>query len=210
MGLYAFGNVKVQDNINLTIENGKTFELEITTGENIIPMMGIRIINNTLNINNESTCPMLKDPWKGIEIKLTVPTLDTLFINSHGSIRCLGTFISDSLVIRISDSPGTVDLDVDCNFFKIENFSGTADIKISGNTQRLGCYHAGYGKLNLTELHSDNMYFNTKSTNNCFVRGGNKYFYVAMAGIGNAYYYNDPGKIDLITSNTGRLIKITE
>jgi hypothetical protein len=210
MGLYAFGNVRVQDNIDLTLVNGNDYELEITTGENLIPMLGINIINNTLHLSNESTCALLKDPWKRIAMKLTLPTLDTLFIESFGDINCLGDFMADSLVVQVIESPSNIKLSVDCNFLNFGNLSGTADITIEGRTLRFNCFHAGYGKLNFSGLHADYVYFNTQSTNNCFVRGGNRYFYAVMAGIGNAYYFNDPEKIDLLIKNTGQLIRVYE
>lgn len=210
MGLYAFGNVWVKDNIDLTLVNGNTYELEITTGQNLIPMLGINIINNTLYLSNESTCSLLKDPWKRIAMKLTLPTLDTLFIESFGEINCMGNFAADNLAVKVFESPSNINFSVDCNFLNFENLSGTANINIQGRALRFNCFHAGYGKLNFSGLHADYVYFNTQSTNNCFVRGGNRYFYAVMAGIGNAYYFNDPEKIDLVTKNTGRLIRVYE
>lgn len=207
MGLYSFRNLRIKDNINLTLISGDNYELEITAGENIIPMLGIEIINNTLSLSNRSTCPLLKNPWKGIEMKLTVPRLDTLFVASYGQVKSTIPFIDDYLLISISDSPAEIDLQVDCNFLRVENLSGTAAIKISGNAKNVECYHVGFGKIDFIDLYSKIMSINMQSTNDSHLRGGDNYFYAALSNIGNVYYYNDPLTIDLIRYDSGGLIR---
>jgi hypothetical protein len=208
MGLYDFGNVRVRNNISLTIENGVKNELQITGGEHIIPMLGIEIIGNTLILSNKSTCPMLKDPWENIEMKLTLSHLDTLFVESYGDIKCQGEFSQDSLVLRISDSPANVDVNFDCSRLHVESLSGTATVKIRGRAKVVNFYHAGYGRADLTKLISDYMYMNMQSSNDSFIRGGEIYFYAVIGTIGNVYYCNDPEIIDLTLQSTGQLIRL--
>lgn len=210
MGLYSFRNVCVMDNINLTIENGDEFELEITTGENIIPMLGIEIQNNTLTLSNESTCLVLKDPWTNIDMKLIVPQLDTIFLQSHGSLVSSVPFESESLLISLTDTPAKVDLQVGCGFLRIENLSGTADVKISGNVSRAECYHSAYGKIDFTGLYAEFMNLNVQSSNDTYIWGGTEYFYVAIGDIGNVYYYNQAKLMEVISESSGELIKVTK
>lgn len=208
MGLYDFGNVRVRNNISLTIENGAKNELQITGGEHIIPMLGIEITGNTLVLSNKSTCPMLKDPWKNIEMKLTLPHLDTLFVESHGDIKCQGVFSQERLVVRISDCPANIDLNLECSRLRVESMSGTANVNIRGTAEIVNFYHAGYGRADLTKLISDYMYMNMQSSNDSFIRGGELYFYAVIGTIGNVYYYNDPEIIELIVQSTGQLIRL--
>lgn len=208
MGLYNFGNLKITDNINLTLQNGDNYEIEITAGENIIPMLGININNNTLILSNNSTCPMLKDPWKKIEITLTVPTIDTIFVENHGALSSTSPFIEEDLYLNIYDTPANINLNVACEFLKIENLSGTAQVKISGETKAVECFHSGYGPIDLTQLTSKYMYINMQSSNDSYIRASEVYFYAALNGIGDVYYYNNPQKLDLTTGNTGKLIQL--
>lgn len=207
MGLYPFKNVSVNDNIDLAIKNGNDYSLEITAGENIIPMLGIEIINGTLNLSNKSTCPLLKKPWEALTMILTVPKLDTIFVKSHGQLHSLGTFASKSLMIRITNSPADIDLEIEATHFRIENLSGTANIKISGQVHSAECYHAGFGTIDFTNLRPQYLYLNMNSTNDSEIWGAENYLFASLNNIGNVYYYHEPVKIEWEINDSGQLIR---
>lgn len=208
IGLYPFQNVKVRDNISLELLNGPYFEMEVTAGEHVIEGLGIEITNGTLNLRNNSTCPILKDPWDAIEIKLTTPDLDTIFIENHGEIKSLIPFKTNNLVLRISESPSQVSLEVDSKFIRVENLTGTGDITIRGYSQTADCYHAGFGTIDFRYLVCDEIHINTVSANHCYVRAGNDYFFAVVGGKGNIYYHNDPVRLDMKQEGSGKLIKV--
>lgn len=210
IGLYSFKNVKVRDNISLTLENGPKYEMEVTAGENIIPGLYLDIINNTLNIRNLSTCPLLKDPWKPVEVVLTVPDLDTVFVENQAEIRSLIPFKTDHLVVRVSDSPSRIDMNVNCRYVRVENFSGTSDVAVRGFADTVDCYHAGYGTIDFRSLASNRMIVNSASDNHCYIKAGEDYLFAVISGKGNIYYHNDPTRLDLKLEGTGRLIKVFE
>lgn len=207
-GLYDFNNIRVKDNISLTLANGSINELEITAGENLIPELGINIINNTLVLSNQSTCPMFNDPWKNIRMKITVKDIDTIFVEGYGALKSIEPFAVDALTIRISDSPAVVNMNLDCDFVRLENLSGTGNVNLSGTTDVIECFHSGYGKVDLTKLVSHYSYINMQSSNDSYVRGGEVFFYAVISSIGNVYYYNDPDRIEITTQSSGRLIKL--
>ena len=208
IGLYPFRNVKVRDNIGLTLVNGPVCEMEVTAGKNIIPMLGIEIINGTLNLRNNSTCPLLKDPWKTIEVKLTVPDLDTIFIENHGEINSNLPFETDDLVVRISESPSNINLEVKTGYLRVENLTGTGDIAVSGFAEIADCYHAGYGTIDFRHLVCDEVNINTASVNHSYIRAGDDYLFAVVSGEGNIYYHNDPRRLDLKLEGPGRLIRV--
>jgi hypothetical protein len=210
IGLYPFGNVVVYDNLELTLAQGSTYSMQVTAGENIIPMLGINIKNNTLVLSNESSCPMLKDPWTPIKVIVTAPQFDTLTVNSHAGVYSLFPILQDYFLIRVNESAATVKLDVDCKWLAIENIDGTAEVTISGRATRTNCYHAGFGRLNLTGLNSVYMNLGAQSPNDCYVQGGDDYFFVVLRDIGNVYYTNDPQHIELFIEGSGQLIKSNE
>ncbi len=207
-GLYDFKNIRVKDNISLTLVNGSVNELEISAGENLIPELGIDIIKNTLVLSNKSTCPLLNDPWKTIEMKISVKDIDTIFIESYGMLKSIEPFKDEALTIRISNSPAIIDMNIDCEFVRLENFSGTATVNLSGTSNEIECFHSAYGKVDFTKLVSNYCYINMQSSNDSYVRGGEVYFYAVLSSIGNVYYYNDPDRIEITTQSSGRLIKL--
>jgi hypothetical protein len=208
IGLYPFQNVKVRDNISLELLNGPYFEMEVTAGEHVIEGLGVEITNGTLNLRNNSTCPILKDPWDAIIIKLTTPDLDTLFIENHGEIKSIMAFKTDDLVLRISESPSRIKLEVESKFIRVENLTGTGDIAISGYSQTADCYHAGFGTIDFRSLICKEIYINTVSANHCYVRAGEEYLFAVVAGKGNIYYHSDPARLVLQQEGSGRLIKV--
>lgn len=208
ISLYDFQNVRVRDNISLEIINGDHFELEVTAGENLVEELGLQITENTLNIRNSSTCPILKDPWDPIEVRLSVPDLDTLFIENQSDIANTSPFETDDLVIIISESPSNINMEVACEYIRIENLTGTGNIKISGETQVADCYHAAYGTIDLRYLKCTEAIINSISSNHCYVRAGSEYLFAVVGGSGNIYYQYDPDRLDLKQEGSGRLIKI--
>lgn len=210
IGLYPFGNVSVCDNLELTLTQGSDYMVQITAGENIIPMLGINIKNNTLVLSNESSCPMLKDPWKPIKVVVTAPQFDTLTVKSHVGVFTLLPIRQNEFLIRVRESAAKVQMEVDCQKLSIENIGGTADVTISGRSYRTNCLHAGFGRLDLTQLHSVYMNLGAQSRNDCRVRGGDDYFFVTLRSIGNVYYTNDPQHIELFLESSGQLIKSNE
>lgn len=208
IGLYPFKNVKVRDNISLEMVNGKGFEIEVTAGENLVEGLGLQIINNTLNIRNSSTCPIFKDPWEPIAVRLTVPDLDTIFIENQADIANSAPFETDNLVIIISESPSNINMEVNCEYIRIENLKGTGDVKILGQTQIADCYHAAYGTVDLRYLECNESIINSVSSNHCYVRAGRDYLFAIVGGSGNIYYQFDPSRLDLKQEGSGKLIKI--
>lgn len=151
---------------------------------------------------------MLNDPWQNIEMKISVKDIDTIFIESHGMVKSIQPFEDEALTIRISDSPAFVDMNIDCDFVRLENLSGTGDVNLSGTANVLECFHSAYGRVDLTKLVSHYSYINMQSSNDSYVRGGEIYFYAVLSSIGNVYYYNDPDRIEITTQSSGKLIKL--
>jgi hypothetical protein len=208
IGLYEFRNLKVNDNIDLVLENGSDFSAVVTGGENVIPMLEFSIVSNTLHISNNSTCPMFKKPWDNINVLLTVPTLDTLMINSYGSVSCDRPFTSTAMVIIYRESTGNVDINVSCETLRLNYLSGTGDITIRGTAERGFVFHTGFGVVDFTGLTTQFLNLNLQSLNHTYVQGGEQYFFVVTSGPGNVYYSNNPGVIDWYREGTGELIKI--
>jgi hypothetical protein len=210
IGLYPFGNVEVYDNLELTLVQGNEYMMEVTAGENIIPMLRMNIKGNTLVLSNESSCPMLKDPWKPIKVVLTAPQFDTLIIKSHADVHTQLPIRQKEFLILVSQSAAKVQLEVDCEKLTIENKDGTANVTISGSAYRTVCYHAGFGQLDLTGLNSVYLNLGAQSRNDCRVRAGDDYFFAVLRDIGNVYYTNDPLHIELFVESSGQLIKSKE
>jgi len=207
-GLYSFRNVEVFDNIDLNIVQGDYYEVKIETGENIIPMITTRISSDKLTIRNESTCPMFKDPWKGVAVTLTLPKFDTLQIYSHGKVTCSDSLRMENAMVFISESTGKIDLTFSVFRLIVGYNSGTSDIIIRGKAHTGIFYSAAYGPMDCTGFYPIFMIINSNSTNDCYISSGEKLLDAKITNIGNVYYRGEPAKIIEDYHSSGRLIKL--
>jgi|GEM_PF-187181 len=206
--MYAFKNIAVYDNINLNIVQGDIYEVKIEAGEKLIPMITTRIESGKLTIRNESTCPLLKDPWKGVTVTLTIPEFDTLEIYNHGNITCSDSLKMEDANLLISGSSGKIDLT-----FKVTNLSvaykgGVSEVFIRGLARMGRFYSAAYGPMDCTDFWSKFMIINSNSTNNCYINSGEQILDVVISDIGNIYYHGTPLYLYTDFQSTGRLIKL--
>jgi len=206
--LYPFKNIIVFDNINLSLQQGDKYEVIIETGRNLIPAITTRIVNNTLTIRNESTCPLLKDPWNPIEIRITFPEIDSLVIRSQGRVWMPDTIFGNRFYVSVRESSADIQLLFDVNFLQVGNMDGTADVTIKGKARDGYFYHAGYGKFDALDFFTTYTIVNSNSTNDCYVRGGTILLDAKIMGIGNIYFVGQPENVKKSIVGSGEIIKL--
>ncbi len=209
-GLYSFGNVSVQNNIGLILKQGDEFSISIRTGENILPSIVTQIKDNTLFISNESVCLMFTDPWDIIEAELTLPDVDTLFIYSTGDVSTSGTFVSDSIFVKIEESPADITLSFDVRYLEVNFLSGTATVLISGTGDMGRFYVSAYGMLDSKGFNPLYTVINSNCTNNCYIGSGSRLLDAVITNVGNVYYVGDPVNLNSVITGSGRLIRLDQ
>ncbi len=205
-GLYPFGNIAVYDNINLTIEQGDQFSITLTDGEKLIPMISSLIKNNTLEIRNESPCSLLKDPWKPVEVVVSLPVLDSLFIRTQGKIRVNGALKQQLLYVMAYETAADVQLNLQTRYFRLDNLKGAADIYLSGYSDTVFIYNIATGRSDALGIETEVMSVNTGSMNDTYVRAGKKLLDVKIDNIGNVFYRNNPELINFYSTSEGKLL----
>jgi len=207
-GLLSFDNISVHDNISLKIVQGSTYKANISTGENIISSITTSIDNNILYIRNESPCMALNDPWDKVEVELTTPKFDTLFIYTAGEVMMADTFHVDSAWVRIEESSGDINLTFDIYKLNIHYQTGTSDIQIFGTCNDGLFYTAAYGLLDTREFHTKHATINNGSSNDCYVLSGTSTLDAKITSIGNIYFQGDPLNLIEVIEGSGKVIKI--
>ncbi len=206
-GLYPFGNVSVENNIKLTLTQGDQFDIIIKTGKNVLPSISTLIKNNTLFISNESACLMFTDPWDIVEAELILPDIDTLFIHSSGDVSTSGTFVSDSIFVKIEESPADITFSFDVGYLEVNYLSGTAKVTIGGTGGTGRFFVAAYGLIDTRNFKPQYTIINSNGTNDCFVGSGSRLLDAVITNIGNVYYTGDPIHLNSVVTGSGRLIK---
>lgn len=208
--MYPFRDLEVHDNLELKIVQSDEYAVIISAGNKIIPMINTRITYHRLLISNESTCPLLKDPWKPVKIEVRMPDLDSLFIKSQGEVRIPQAFDTENLYVRISESAAQISLNLDVWKFRIQNEIGTADVKVSGTCRDGFVYNNGYGVVDCLEVSSVFMIVNSNSTNQTYVRAGEKLLDAKITFTGNIYYQGTPDTIIRSILGSGQLLRLDQ
>lgn len=205
MALYSFGNVAVYDNIQLTVEPGNEYSVTITTGHKLIPQLSILIVNNTLEIRNESHCELLKDPWKPVDVLLKAPAIDSLFIRTQSKVNVNGAVGGNLFFIEATETSADIEINLNNSHFRLDFLKGTADINITGYSDTIFIYSVAAGKVNALHSQSEVMVVNSGSANDLYVRAGSKLLDVNIQNIGNVYYSSDPAEIRYYSTGSGKL-----
>lgn len=205
-GLYQFRNIAVYDNIRLTIEQSNEHSITICSGHKLIPMISNLIVNNTLEIRNDSPCELLKDPWAPVDVLVKIPVLDSLFIFSQAKVSVNGAIATDVFFVMATETAADIEINLNTRFFRLDFLKGTADIKISGLSDTIFIYNVSAGKVDALSSQSQVMVVNTGSMNDVYVRAGKRLLDVNINNIGNVYYTDDPEEIIYYSTSTGKLL----
>ncbi len=207
-GLYPFGNIAVYDNINLTVVQANEYSITLYGGDRLLPLITNLIINNTLELRNQSRCNLLKDPWEPVEVIVKTPKLDSLFIRSQGKISNSIPIKQDNLYVSAYETSADIHLDLATRFFRFDNKKGTADMYLYGHSDTVFLYNIGAGKVNATTITSDVMVVNTGSMNDTWVKSGKKILDVKITYMGNVFYSDNPEEIIYYSAGSGKLLLI--
>ncbi|NCC72714.1 MAG: hypothetical protein EOM06_04895 [Sphingobacteriia bacterium] len=207
-GLYPFGNIAVYDNLRLTIQQGDRYSVTISTGHKLIPLISALIVNNTLELRNESPCQLFKDPWKPVDVRVELPGLDSVFVWNYAKVSLNGGFEGSRLYFKAEETSADIELNLNTRFFELDFISGTADINITGKSDSLYLKQYAAGKITSLESNCNWLFVNSKSMNDMYLNGAVKLLDVKIEGRGNVYFQNDPEVIVYHSIGEGKLIKI--
>ncbi len=207
-GLYSFDNISVHDNISLKIIQGPHHTAVITTGENVIPFITTSIEDNILFIRNESVCTMFTDPWDNVDVEVSMPDIDTIFIQTAGDVVMDSAFHTEFASVKIEESSGDINLTFDVLKLNVHYLSGTANVWVNGTGRDGAFYCAAYGVLDTRGFISNYTAINSNSTNNCFVTSGVITLDVKITNMGDIYYIDQPLNLIEVIEGPGKLIRL--
>ncbi|GGG53557.1 hypothetical protein GCM10011414_24050 [Croceivirga lutea] len=176
VGVTAFENITVFENLNLVLTQGDDFKVEIESGENLINDITAKVEDDRLILRNENDCNWFRT--YGIStVYVTCPDLKQLRSSTGGLIQSNGPlgFESLSLVSESFNVPeaettdGSFDLELNTETVGIV-VNGIAYFKLRGNSQNLSVNIAsGDSRIEAQELIATNVVVNHRGTNNIIV-----------------------------------------
>ncbi len=147
-----FSHLVLEDRINVYIQQGPEYRVEVVAGKNLHEHIETSIENNTLLVQNNNTCNWVRSLKKDIDVYLSMPTIESITFRGGGKISFQNQFTQNTFFLDMWDASGTVDLNLNCNSVLLRNHEGTADIYCRGTTQTLESYSNGQGTIDTRSL----------------------------------------------------------
>ncbi|MFH1118998.1 MAG: DUF2807 domain-containing protein [Bacteroidota bacterium] len=203
----AFTKIELYDNINLVLLPGKTPQIRVEGGENILESVKTDFDNDTLVIRNTMKCNWTRSYNRELTVYASITALKEISYEGSGDIKSSGQLSMDSLKVNIWGGAGTFEIDVDINKLNLSLHYGTVDLHIRGKSMITTIIAGSYGPFYCNDLISNIVYISNGGSNDCYVNA----VHILEAGVfstGNIYYTGDPYKLKSIITGSGRLIKV--
>lgn len=192
-------NIILDDNIDLIITHDSIPNLNIYGGENLVDYVKTEINGTNLKISNENKCNFLRSYKNPLEVYISTNNLKYINYVGSGNIKSTNTLISDTLLIE-TIGIGSINLKVNTSVIELQQHSGAADFKISGNATHSYLYTHGNGWFDLEYCSSNISFINHKGTGDIIVNAQHE-IYADIYHVGNIKYLGNPNII--LTNNSG-------
>ena len=214
----SFTKVKVYSGVGLVVKEGPNYEVKITTSDNIIDDLDVRLDGDMLVVKDNSTCNIARD-YGQTTVYVTIPdgTISPLITELELHCKTEQKIQSDGVlhspIVRLfsigddGDGAGTGDfyIHVDNSQFVVES-NMVSNFYINGHCEEMLLnFYFGDGRFYGENLHAENINVYHRGSNDMFV-----YPVLKIEGIinatGNVVLENIPPIIDVEEVFRGRLI----
>lgn len=212
--LPTFNELKLYDNIDVTLISSDISKIEITTGENLLPNIMIDVVDGALFLKNENTCNWIRSYDCPLEAKIYFSgDITSIYYESVGFLKTNDYIMDDSTSrfdLQIEDGSGEINLKINCNSLYITSNFGTNDMIFEGKADYTYISQRGLGPIKAENFQTKIADVYSYSSNNIYINGYEKlnaYIY----NIGSIYYKGNPTINSYISPLAkGKLISIDD
>ena len=217
-----FNTICMFNNVNVSLMRSNNPHMELTCPKNLIANIFTEVVGDTLFIRNNNDLKWLRSFDYTIDLTVYYDSLSEINYASTGRLISLDTIrgmsIPDSVrssvscfTLQVTEGCGDIDLTFNCDVLHSRFTNGTADVVLHGKTAYSDHDLQSYGKVDASDLNSNFVRVQSKSTNDTYVLvrdgGGLRTF---IYSLGNIYYRGNPSPHYTSHENhgDGRLIKL--
>ena len=206
-----FDKILVGNEISLIIKQGITQKVVVKTGENLIDNISVKVINNQLQLEDNTTCNITRD-YALTKVIVTSPNIKQIRSNTARTIKSEGSINFNSLTLISEDNFNSKYLNIGDFQLTVNNTNltiisnGDSTFNIDGNCTNLNIgFYSGSSRFNGKNLISENVVFTHKSSNDILVHPVNSLEGVIYIN-GDVISFNQPPIINVEERYTGRLL----
>lgn len=196
-----FTAVSLETEATVTLQQGSEQSVEITSDDNILPIITTEVSGGTLTIA-ETECYSTR---LGVAVAITLPTLDGITVSSSGKVQGTGMSLS-SASLKVSAS-GSITLD-DVTAESLDvRLSASGSIEVSGTSGSMTVDSSASGGVTADSCEANSADVTVSGSGNVRVFATDT-LKATITASGNIYYRGTP-TIQENISGSGKLIQIT-
>lgn len=215
--LENFTKIKVYDGVGLVVKEGPNYEVKITTSDNIIDNLDVKLEGDMLVVKDNSSCNIARD-YGLTKVYVTVPDgtnfplIQELELHSKTEQKIQSEGILHSTIVRLfsidlSDGAGTGDfyINVENSQLVVES-NNVSNFYIYGHCdEMLLNFYFGNGRFYGTDLHAESIRIYQRGSNDMIVYPVQK-IEGGIFATGNVVLKNVPPIVNVEEVFRGRLI----
>lgn len=199
LNLAPFSRIEANGDFKVYLLQGAEQKVEIRGEPNILDQVRTSISNNTWKITHE-TCVRKS---KSVEVFITLPVLESLYLNGSGFIEGQQGFTTSDLDVAVNGS-GRISLDVEATKV-ISRVTGSGKLNLEGNAPLYSINISGSGRAETFGLTSERVSATISGSGVAQVTASTA-LDVSISGSGIVYYRGDPSVSQQI-SGSGKVVK---
>lgn len=198
-----FSEISVDVPAKVTIIQGSSASISLTTDDNLLPQLRTQVRNGKLVIDNEvREWNQRVRPSEPIQIEITTPDVDKIDFPTAGSLYVKG-FTSDSLQISVGGA-GDISLeDIALEELSLR-LSGAGDLSAEGSAESLSLSISGFGSFKGADLRTEDTNVNISGAGDATV-WAERSLDVRISGAGSVNYYGQPETFSKQISGAGNV-----
>jgi hypothetical protein len=187
----------------VSVEQGETESLTVSTDDNIMPYVRTEVRNNTLILDFDDTGSNRSyNPTDGIKFSLVVKDLNRIDISGAGSFE-VNTFETEALLVDLSGAGNLEIYDMTASELVVRQ-SGAGTVVVSGEVNGQELTHSGVGSYHAADLESETAIIDISGAGSATV-WVTESLDIQISGLGNVIYYGNP-RITQDISGLGKLV----
>ena len=186
------------DDINVTLIESDTCRIEITTGENLMPLITSTVEEGKLYLRNENIRMWARSYDYPLDIKVYHNSIRYINYMSWGDLKSEGFVSSDTIKdfdLIVEHGSGHIDLKLNCKNLKVHANDGTAKITVAGTSDYSYLHSNARNNIYALDLITKNATANIHYEGSIYVNCTDT-LNANIHNFGNIYYKGEPKQLN--------------
>lgn len=203
----SISHFNLYKNIKYSLFQDSLNYIKIKGGENIVKLISVNQIENTVHIINENKCNFLRKYQSTPEVEIHAVDFRNIYVEPSDSVIFKNQIMGDSLNIEIRNGGGSLYINTIQHFMTINVSHGTGDYVLKGSANSAEIKIQNNGFADASEFEVGYLFAYNNSTGDLKLNLENTSSLILLEGTGNIIYHGSPNNMDSTKVGAGKIIK---